>query len=197
MACAGLLSAFLANDIVCLAFTPILCAAILEARAEPRALPHRPGHGEQHRLGGDHHRQPAEHAAGAGGQARFRAFTRCVPAAGPAVAGRRLRDPVLALPQAAAGRAGYAGIRPDRGYAAFSRHQTAKGLGGGPGPGRPVPDPPAARAVGHRPGRRSCLQPAHEDPLPARTGRLAPDHPVLRAVHRHGRVRGRQAARST
>jgi Na+/H+ antiporter NhaD/arsenite permease-like protein len=35
MAAAGLLSAFLTNDIICLTFTPILCAAILEARLNP------------------------------------------------------------------------------------------------------------------------------------------------------------------
>ncbi len=35
MAASALLSAFLTNDIICLVFTPILCAAILEARLNP------------------------------------------------------------------------------------------------------------------------------------------------------------------
>ena len=59
---AGALSAVFSNDVVCLAMTPVVARLCLQRGAEPAALSDRPGLRRQHRLGGDAHRQPAEHA---------------------------------------------------------------------------------------------------------------------------------------
>ena len=57
----GVLSAFLINDIVCLAMTPLVLHLARKAALRPGAAPDRPGHGRQHRLDRHHHRQSAEH----------------------------------------------------------------------------------------------------------------------------------------
>ena len=58
----ALLSAFLVNDTVCLMLTPLVLRGGRGREAAAGALPARRVHGLQRRLGGDLHRQPAEHA---------------------------------------------------------------------------------------------------------------------------------------
>ena len=57
----GILSAFLVNDIVCLALTPLVLHLARRLRFEP--MPHLIGAGNrrEHRVGRHHHRQSAEH----------------------------------------------------------------------------------------------------------------------------------------
>ena len=57
----GVLSAFLVNDVVCVALTPLVLAPLPAAEAAADPLPGRPGDGLEHRLGRDDHGQPAEH----------------------------------------------------------------------------------------------------------------------------------------
>ena len=59
---AGVLSALLANDIVCLAVAPLLLEGCARRGLDPRPLPAGPRLRLERRLGGDPHRQPAEHA---------------------------------------------------------------------------------------------------------------------------------------
>ena len=57
----GVLSAFLVNDVVCVALTPLVLAPLPAAEAAADPVPGRPGDGLERRLGGHDHRQPAEH----------------------------------------------------------------------------------------------------------------------------------------
>ena len=57
----GVLSAFLVNDVVCVALTPLVLRPLPAAEAAADPVPGRPGDGVEHRLGGDDHGQPAEH----------------------------------------------------------------------------------------------------------------------------------------
>lgn len=127
MACAALLSAFLTNDIVCLAFTPILCAAILEARLNP--VPFLIGLAAASNIGSAATiiGNPQNMLLGQVGRLDFLGFTlACLPPVLVSLAGAyailcglyRRRLPKR-LDLAASGR---------REYPAFSRHQTAKGL---------------------------------------------------------------------
>ena len=61
-AIAGALSALLANDIVCLAMTPLLVEGCARRRLNPAAVPAGAGLRGQRRLGRHADRQPAEHA---------------------------------------------------------------------------------------------------------------------------------------
>ena len=127
MGVAALLSAFLTNDIVCLAFTPILCAAILEARLNP--VPYLIGLAMASNIGSAATiiGNPQNMLLAQVGKLDFLAFTRaCLPPVLVSLAGAyailfwlyRRHLPVRVD----------AGNSPDRAYPAFSRHQTAKGL---------------------------------------------------------------------
>ncbi len=127
MASSALLSAFLTNDIVCLAFTPILCAAILEARMNP--VPFLIGLAAASNIGSAATiiGNPQNMLLGQVGRLDFIGFTRlCLPPSLLALAGayvilfclyrRQLPSRLDVIRQ------------PLREYPAFSRHQTAKGL---------------------------------------------------------------------
>lgn len=127
MACAGLLSAFLTNDIVCLAFTPILCAAILEAKLNP--VPFLIGLAAASNIGSAATiiGNPQNMLLGQVGKLDFLGFTRlCLPPVLLSMAGAYAILFWLYRKQLPARQD--ITSRPDRGYAAFSRHQTAKGL---------------------------------------------------------------------
>ncbi len=127
MASSALLSAFLTNDIVCLAFTPILCAAILEARMNP--VPFLIGLAAACNIGSAATiiGNPQNMLLGQVGRLDFIDFTRlCLPPSLLSLAGayvilfclyRRQLPSCLDVARP-----------PDREYPAFSRHQTAKGL---------------------------------------------------------------------
>jgi Na+/H+ antiporter NhaD/arsenite permease-like protein len=127
MAAAALLSAFLTNDIICLAFTPILCAAILEAKLNP--VPFLIGLAAASNIGSAATiiGNPQNMLLAQVGKLDFLAFTRlCLPPVLVSLAGAYVilfwlyRRQLPAIQDICR--------HPDRGYPAFSRHQTAKGL---------------------------------------------------------------------
>jgi len=127
MAASALLSAFLTNDIVCLAFTPILCAAILEARLNP--VPYLIGLAMASNIGSAATiiGNPQNMLLAQVGGLDFLGFTRmCLPPVLVSLVGAYAilfwlyrRQLPLRIET---------GNSPDRAYPAFSRHQTAKGM---------------------------------------------------------------------
>jgi len=102
MAFSALLSAFLTNDIICLAFTPILCAAILEAKLNP--VPFLIGLAAASNIGSAATiiSNPQNMLLGQVGKLDFLDFTQFLPAAGADLHGWRLRHPFLAEPETTA-----------------------------------------------------------------------------------------------
>ena len=130
MAAAALLSAFLTNDIICLAFTPILCVAILEAEMNP--VPFLIGLAAASNIGSAATiiGNPQNMLLGQVGKLDFLGFTRvCLPPVLLSLAGayvilfwlyrRQLAGPPRCRQPATAG------------CPAFNRHQTTKGMVGG------------------------------------------------------------------
>jgi Na+/H+ antiporter NhaD/arsenite permease-like protein len=127
MASSALLSAFLTNDIVCLAFTPILCAAILETGMNP--VPFLIGLAVASNIGSAATiiGNPQNMLLAQVGKLDFLAFTRtCLPPVLVSLAGAYSILFWLYRRQLPARHD--AGNSPDRGYPAFNRHQTAKGM---------------------------------------------------------------------
>ncbi len=127
MAAAALLSAVLTNDIICLVFTPILCAAILEARLNP--VPFLIGLAVASNIGSAATiiGNPQNMLLGQVGRIDFLYFLRAcaVPVAASLLGayGILLGLYRRQLP------AGHDPVRPrEKGGAPFSRHQTAKGM---------------------------------------------------------------------
>ena len=58
---AGVLSAFLVNDAICLVLAPLVLELVTQTAARPASLPARRRHGVERRQRGHDHRQPAEH----------------------------------------------------------------------------------------------------------------------------------------
>ncbi len=127
MAAAGLLSAFLTNDIICLAFTPILCAAILEVKLNP--VPFLIGLAAASNIGSAATMigNPQNMLLGQVGRLSFLDFSRfCLPPVLVSLAGAYGILLWLYRKQLPACHDNFRS--PDRAYPAFSRHQTAKGL---------------------------------------------------------------------
>ena len=61
IALSGVLSAFLVNDVVCVALTPLVVAPVPAAQAAADSLPGGTGDGVQHWLGRDDHGESAKH----------------------------------------------------------------------------------------------------------------------------------------
>ena len=127
MAFSALLSAFLTNDIICLAFTPILCVAILEAKLNP--VPFLIGLAAASNIGSAATiiGNPQNMLLGQVGKLDFVSFTRnCLPPVLLAFAGAYVILLLLyrrQLPRR------HDILKPvAKGYPAFSRHQTAKGV---------------------------------------------------------------------
>ena len=126
MAAAGLLSAFLTNDIICLTFTPILCAAILEAKLNPVpfliALAAASNIGSAATIIGN----PQNMILGQVGKLDFAHFTRlCLVPVLLSLAGAYAI--LLGLYRRQLPSRHDAGRPAEREYRAFSRHQTLKG----------------------------------------------------------------------
>ncbi len=127
MAAAGLLSAFLTNDIVCLAFTPILCVAILEAKLNP--VPFLIGLAAASNIGSAATiiGNPQNMLLGQVGKLDFLGFTRaCLPPVLFSLAGAYAI--LLGLYRKQLPRRRELPLPAAKGYPAFNRHQTAKGL---------------------------------------------------------------------
>jgi Na+/H+ antiporter NhaD/arsenite permease-like protein len=127
MAAAALLSAFLTNDIVCLAFTPILCAAILEARLSP--VPFLIGLAAASNIGSAATiiGNPQNMLLAQVGRLDFLDFTRlCLPPVLVSLAGAY--GILFWLYRRQLPSRQDIGRHPDKVYAAFSSHQTFKGL---------------------------------------------------------------------
>jgi Na+/H+ antiporter NhaD/arsenite permease-like protein len=127
MAASALLSAFLTNDIICLAFTPILCAATLESRMNP--VPYLIGMAAASNIGSAATiiGNPQNMLLGQVGKLDFLLFTRsCLVPVLVSLIGAyaillRLYRRQLPLRQDVS-------RFPGREYPAFSRHQTVKGM---------------------------------------------------------------------
>ncbi len=127
MAASAILSAFLTNDIICLAFTPILCMAILEAGLNP--VPYLLGLAAASNIGSAATiiGNPQNMLLGQVGRLDFIAFSRaCLPPVLLALAGAYVILLII-----------YRRQLPDRfelkrgeprDYPAFNRHQTIKGM---------------------------------------------------------------------
>jgi len=127
MAAAALLSTLLTNDIICLVFTPVLCAAILEARLSP--VPFLIGLAVASNIGSAATiiGNPQNMLLGQVGRIDFLFFLRSC--AVPVVASLAGAFAILLWLFRRQVPAGHDPGRPrERSLAAFSRHQTAKGV---------------------------------------------------------------------
>jgi Na+/H+ antiporter NhaD/arsenite permease-like protein len=127
MALSALLSAFLTNDIICLAFTPILCVAILEAKLNP--VPFLIGLAAASNIGSAATiiGNPQNMLLGQVGKLDFVSFTRnCLPPVLLALAGAYLI--LLGLYRRQLPRRHDLKPEKQRNYPAFNRHQTIKGM---------------------------------------------------------------------
>ncbi len=127
MAASALLSAFLTNDIVCLAFTPILCAAMLESRLNP--VPFLIGLAAASNIGSAATiiGNPQNMLLGQVGKLDFLAFTGyCIPPVMVSLAGAYFMLLWIYRRQLSSG--SEISRAPGREYPVFNRHQTVKGL---------------------------------------------------------------------
>jgi Na+/H+ antiporter NhaD/arsenite permease-like protein len=127
MAASALLSAFLTNDIICLAFTPILCVAILEAKLNP--VPFLIGLAAASNIGSADTiiGNPQNMLLGQVGKLDFIVFIRiCLPPVLLALAGAYVILLVIYRRQLP-GRFDLKAAKKEC-YPAFNRHQTIKGM---------------------------------------------------------------------
>ncbi len=127
MSASALLSAFLTNDIICLAFTPILCAALLEAKLNP--VPFLIGLAAASNIGSAATiiGNPQNMLLGQVGRLDFLDFTRCCLPPVMFSLGAAYLIMLWTYRRHLPSRHDICGTR-GREYPAFNRHQTAKGM---------------------------------------------------------------------